>query len=64
MLAFERSKNGEKVIYMANLSDKPVNFYLELTEELQPYLGKKELKKEKNDQYHFAPWEYVILANN
>ena len=64
VLAFERSKDGEKVVYIANLSDKPVDFTLELTEEIQPYLGKKDLKKEKNDQYHFAPWEYVILANN
>ncbi len=64
VLAFERSKNGKKVIYIANFSEKPVKFTLDLTEELQPYLGKKELKKGENDQYHFEPWEYVILADN
>ena len=64
VLAFERAKNGKKVIYVANLSNKPANFTLDFAEDLQPYLGKKELIKEKNDQYHFAPWEYVILANN
>ncbi len=64
ILAFERSKGGEKLIYIANLSEKPADFTLELENELQPYLGKKDFKKQKNDQYHFAPWEYVILADN
>ncbi|MCC8358834.1 alpha-amylase family glycosyl hydrolase [Salinimicrobium sediminilitoris] len=64
ILAFERSKGGEKLIYIANLSEKPADFTLELENEMQPYLGKKDFKKQKNDQYHFGPWEYVILADN
>ena len=64
VLAFERTKNGEKVIYVANLSDKPVDFKLELGEDLTPYLGKVDFNIQEDDQYHFAPWEYVILADN
>ncbi|MHA6280315.1 alpha-amylase family glycosyl hydrolase [Salinimicrobium sp. CAU 1759] len=64
VLAFERTKNGEKIIYLANLSDKPVDFQLELGENLTPYIGKSDFKLQENDQYHFAPWDYVILADN
>ncbi|WZL88602.1 alpha-amylase family glycosyl hydrolase [Salinimicrobium sp. 3283s] len=64
VLAFERENNGEKLIYIANLSDKPVDFTVEMESELQAYLGKKDFKTQKNDQYHFGPWEYVILADN
>ncbi|WP_029035942.1 alpha-amylase family glycosyl hydrolase [Salinimicrobium xinjiangense] len=64
VLAFERSKGGEKIIYIANMSDKPAKFTLELQEELNPYLGKKDFIMQENDEYHFAPWEYVILADN
>jgi glycosidase len=64
ILAFERENNGEKLVYIANLSDKPVDFTVEMENELQAYLGKKDFKTQKNDQYHFGPWEYVILADN
>lgn len=64
VLAFERTKNGEKIIYVANLSDKPVDFQLELGENLTQYIGKSDFKLQENDQYHFAPWDYVILADN
>jgi glycosidase len=64
ILAFERSKGGEKIVYIANLSEKPADFTLKLENELEPYIGKKDFKKQKNDQYHFGSWEYVILADN
>ena len=64
VLAFERTKGGEKVIYVANLSDQPVNFELELGENFTPFIGKVDFKLQENDQYHFAPWDYVILADN
>ncbi|WP_324719283.1 alpha-amylase family glycosyl hydrolase [Salinimicrobium sp. HB62] len=64
VLAFERTKDGERIIYVANLSDKPVDFQLELDEDLAPYIGKSDFKIQENDQYHFAAWEYVILADN
>src|SRR5690606_21180912 len=34
IIAFERSKNGEKLIYIANFSANPVTFSLELEDDL------------------------------
>lgn len=64
VLAFERTKAGEKVVYVANLSDKPVDFKLELDQNLQPVIGKANFQVQENQQYTFEPWEYVILADN
>ncbi len=63
-LAFERTKAGEKVVYVANLSDEPVDFTLELDENLQPFVGKQDFMIQQNQQYSFGPWEYVILSDN
>lgn len=64
VLAFERTKEGEKVIYIANLSGNPVNFTLELQENLQPVVGKNDFQIQENGEYIFQPWEYVILTDN
>ncbi|WP_029033480.1 alpha-amylase family glycosyl hydrolase [Salinimicrobium terrae] len=64
VLAFERTKEGEKVVYVANLSDQPVEFNLNLDDNLQPFVGKQDFKIEQNQQYSFGPWEYVILTDN
>jgi glycosidase len=64
VLAFERTKGGEKVVYIANLSDQPVNFELELSENLTPYIGKVDFEVQEDQQYSFEPWEFVILADN
>ncbi len=63
ILAFERSANGEKVVYIANMSDEPTEFTIELEGEFQPYLGKADFALDKAAQ-KFAPWEYVVLLNN
>lgn len=64
VLAFERSKNGERIIYVANMSESPVTFELELEENLEPYIGKEDFTFQENGQYNFGPWEFVILADN
>lgn len=64
VLAFERSKNGEKLIYIANLSDEPVSFNLELQGNLPLYMGKEDFENEKEGNFNFEPWEYVILSDN
>ncbi len=64
VLAFERSKAGKRVVYIANMSDQPVDFELDLEEDLELYLGSGNFNLQENDQYHFQPWEYVILENN
>lgn len=64
ILAFKRSKNGEELIYIANMTDKPVNFTLEATGEFSNYMqvGKTSLNPEK--EMNFEAWEYVILVSD
>ncbi|MFD2518464.1 alpha-amylase family glycosyl hydrolase [Salinimicrobium flavum] len=64
VLAFERSKNSSKVVYIANMSKEPVEFTLELDTALKNYLGKEGFEVQENNTYSFQPWEYVILINN
>ena len=63
ILAFERQKNGERVIYIANMSEAPVDFELDLEGALETYIAPENFNLSENDQYHFLPWEYVILGN-
>lgn len=63
VLAFERSKDGSRVVYVANLSSKPVEFTIDVHGDLKPYLGKNDFQMEENKKYKFQPWEYVILVN-
>ncbi|GAB2770964.1 alpha-amylase family glycosyl hydrolase [Salinimicrobium soli] len=64
VLAFERAANGDKVVYVANMSDKPVEFTMEVTGNFTPYIGKKDFELTENGNYKFGPWEYVVLVNN
>lgn len=64
ILAFERSRNGEKIVYIANLTDQPVEFTLKLNKNLVPYIGSVEFRPQENGKYKFGPWEYVVLRNN
>lgn len=63
VLAFERSANGKKVVYIANMSEKPTEFTLDLEGELKTYLGKEDFKLDA-PVHNFEPWEYVVLINN
>ena len=63
VLAFERSKDGNKVVYIANLSDKPVEFTVDVQGNFEPYLGKQDFTVEQNKKYNFQPWEYVVLVD-
>lgn len=63
VLAFEREKNGEKVIYISNISDQPVEFTLELENNYDVYIGKSDFQVQENNTYKFGPWEYVVLRN-
>lgn len=61
ILAFEREKDGEKVIFIGNLSKEPVTFNLDTTGEFTEYMNNKTtvLSEEKQT---FQPWEYWILV--
>ncbi len=62
ILAFERSANGDKIIYVANMSEEPVEFTLELEGDFQLYLGKEDFKADAST-HQFDSWQYVVLRN-
>ncbi|NJW51315.1 alpha-amylase family glycosyl hydrolase [Salinimicrobium oceani] len=64
VLAFERSKNGARVVYIANMTNEPVTFDLKLDGNLPVYHGKTDFKIQEDGKYQFNPWEYVILSDN
>jgi len=64
ILAFERVKNGKKIIFIANLSNKPVSFSIPITGDLKDYMNNSsELSLKENEQLTFKPWEYKILVD-
>ncbi|OYQ32223.1 alpha-amlyase [Flavobacterium cyanobacteriorum] len=63
VLAFEREKNGKKVVYIANLSDKPVTFTIDAAGEYEDYMKASKVKVDKTRELSFRPWQYMILIN-
>jgi glycosidase len=64
VLAFIREKNGRKIIFIANLSRKPITFTVDFgVEDVSNYFtGTKEVNK-KDTIISFTPWEYRLLVN-
>lgn len=63
ILAFERSKNGERLIYIANMTEEEQNFSIDLEGEFQNYMSKKNVTLQQEQKMKFAPWEYRIFIN-
>lgn len=63
VLAFTRSKAGEELVFVANLSDEAINFTLELEGEYQDYMNSEDVNLAKDHEFSFKPWEYKILLN-
>ncbi len=67
ILSFIRKKDKNKVLFIANFSDKETNFMfredsLEIQGDYKNVFSDKEFKIEINKTYIFAPWEYMILT--
>ncbi|MFD1096443.1 alpha-amylase family glycosyl hydrolase [Salegentibacter chungangensis] len=63
ILSFKRQKDGEEVIFIANLTDKPVKFRLEAQGEFTDYMSGDALTLKKDQEREFDAWEYEILIN-
>lgn len=61
VLMFAREKEGDKVIYLANLSKVPVTQLVELEGAYTDYMGGDALSK-GSVTLELAPWEYKILV--
>lgn len=62
ILAFEREKDGQKVIFIGNFSKEPVNFNIDKTGGFEDYMIGETLILSEEKQT-FQPWEYRILVN-
>ncbi|GAA0872340.1 alpha-amylase family glycosyl hydrolase [Gangjinia marincola] len=63
VLAFEREKDGNKVVFIANLSDQPVSASLEYSGDMVNYASKEDVNMSNSTKHNFEPWQYLILVN-
>lgn len=61
ILAFEREKHGERLVYIANMSKEPVSFTLELQGNFEDYMNSIPVELQVDQELNFKPWEYKIL---
>jgi len=61
ILAFEREKEGEKFIYIANLSAKPVIFKPTFSGEFKDALTGAKIILKSGEEISFDSWEYHVL---
>jgi len=61
VLAFEREKHGEKLVYIANMSKEPVSFTLDMQGNFEDYMNSKPIDLKFDQEMNFKPWEYKIL---
>lgn len=62
VLVFERMKNGKKVIYLANLSAKPVSVSLPLNGQFKDIMNEKMMDLKALQVLSMLPWQYYILS--
>lgn len=63
VLAFEREKEGDRVIYIANMTDQPVEFNIELEGTFENYMDSGPTEINPNSPIQLEAWEYRILRN-
>jgi len=63
ILAFEREKDGKKVIYIANLTAKNKEFNLPLDGTFIDAMTGKSITLTKGQKQNWKPWQYLILTN-
>ena len=63
ILAFEREKNGKKVVFIANLSKTPKQFTLPAEGNYTDGMSGQKITLTKGQKHDFKPWQYIILTN-
>lgn len=64
ILAFERERNGKKILFIANLSKAPVEFTMDAEGSYIDYMSGKNLKLIKDRKQAFKPWQYLVLTKS
>lgn len=63
VLAFRREKEGDTLLFIANLTDKPVRFTVEAKGVFKDYETGEEHAVNPGTGFDFQPWEYLILTS-
>lgn len=64
IFAFEREKEGKKVIYIANLSNQPVETKLDINGNFIDYMSGYKLNFRSDSPIGLKAWQYLILEKN
>jgi len=64
ILAFERVKDGKKLLFVGNFSTDSVKVVLDYKGNFTDYMNNSEFSLKKDLQLSFNPWEYKILVSN
>ncbi len=62
IIAFERAKDGDKVVFIANFSDEAQSFTLDYDGELESLINGENIKLKADKTYNFDPWQYWVLV--
>lgn len=63
IFAFEREKEGKKVIFIGNLSDQSIETKIELKGDFTEYKSGKNISFRADTPISLKPWQYLILEN-
>lgn len=62
VLAFSREKDGNAVVFIANLSKEEQTFTTYLNDSFVEYFSGNEMKISSNQKITLKPWEYLLLT--
>ncbi len=63
ILAFTREKDGDKVMFIANLSDKERTFSIDKEGDRTSFFTTKKIPFSKDKKYTYKAWEYKIIID-
>ncbi len=61
ILAFKREKEGNKVVFVANMTKETVTFTAEYSGKFTDYISGKKYEGQLNQKHGLDPWQYLIL---
>jgi glycosidase len=63
ILAFEREKDGKKIIYIANLSNQTIETKIQLKGDFTDYMSGNKIQFRSDSPIGLKAWQYLILTN-
>ena len=61
VLAFAREKDGNKVVFVANMTKEPVAFTSDYTGKFKDYFSGESMEATAGQKYELDAWQYLIL---